>query len=229
MKLSPNEIQTELERVRTNNYSQFVKRVRLKNVRGFQDESVEFRAPVTALIGTNGGGKSTILGSVALSYKNVRPSQFFPKAFVGDESMSDWSIEIELIEKNIVPDRTVTRTARFSQAKWRRDDFPLRHVEYIEIQRTVPAGELTRFRRFIQGKLEDYIESPMDTNTICYATAVLDKDIAHYRVIRGKTNSHERMYIGSTTNDIGYSQFHFGAGEASVIETIDRIGTYIRA
>lgn len=223
MKLSPNEIQMELERVEANNYSQFVKRVRLKNVRGFQDESVEFRSPVTALIGTNGGGKSTILGSAALSYKNVRPSQFFPKAFVGDESMSDWSIEIELIEKNIVPDRTITRTARFSQAKWRRDDFPERHVEYIEIQRTVPAGELTRFRKFIQGNIEDYIESTLDKNTICYATAVLDKDIAHYRVIRRKTNLHERMYIGSTTNDVGYSQFQFGAGEASVIETIDRI------
>ena len=31
------------------------------------------------------------------------------------------------------------------------------------------------------------------------------------------------MYIGSTANAVGYSQFHFGAGEASIIETIDRI------
>lgn len=137
--------------------------------------------------------------------------------------MADWSIEIELVEKKIAPDRTITRTARFAQAKWRRDDFPQRHVEYIEIQRTVPAGELTRFRQFIKGKQEDYIESPLDGNTIKYATAVLDKNIAHYRVIRRRTNSHERMYVGSTINYVGYSQFHFGAGEASVIETIDRI------
>jgi DNA repair exonuclease SbcCD ATPase subunit len=98
MKLSPNELAAETERVRQNNYQQFVKKVRLRNVRGFQDEVIEFRTRVTALIGTNGGGKSTILGSVALAYKNMRPSQFFPKAFIGDESMADWSIEFELVK-----------------------------------------------------------------------------------------------------------------------------------
>jgi predicted ATPase len=123
MKLSPNELQNELERVRSNNYQQFVKRVRLRNVRGFHNETVEFKSPVTALVGTNGGGKATILGASALSYKNMRPSQFFPKAFVGDETMKDWSVEIELVNKEIARDRTITRTARFTQSKWRRDDF----------------------------------------------------------------------------------------------------------
>jgi len=67
MKLSPNEIIAEIERVRTNNFRQFIKKVHLKNVRGFVDEAIEFKYPVTALVGTNGGGKSTILGGAALS------------------------------------------------------------------------------------------------------------------------------------------------------------------
>ncbi|MDO9414696.1 ATP-dependent nuclease [Pararhizobium sp.] len=225
MKLSPNELVNELERVRTNNYRQFVKRVRLKNVRGFHDETVEFKAPVTALVGTNGGGKSTILGAAALSYKNMRPGQFFPKAFVGDESMADWAVEIELVDKNTAPDRTITRTAKFTQSKWRRDDFPERHVAYIEIQRTVPAGELTRFRKFLAGNPEEFTVSVLNVNTITYDTAVLDKSIEHYRVLTSNENPNAKMYIGATNNNIGYSQFHFGAGEASVIETIDRIET----
>lgn len=223
MKLSPNDIQKEIERVRSNKYSQFIKKVRLKNVRGFADEFVEFKTPVTALVGTNGGGKSTILGAAALAYTNIRPGQFFPKAFVGDESMSVWSIEIELVEKTLSVDKTINRTAKFAQSKWRRDDFPKRHVEYVEIQRTVPAGEMTRFRKFLAGKVDDFEIIPLGPNTIKYATAVLDKNIENYRIVKNKKNPDVRMYTGSTTDKVGYSQFHFGAGEASVIETIDRI------
>lgn len=223
MKLSPNDVRSEIERVRANNYRQFVKKVRLRNVRGFRDEVVEFKSPVTALVGTNGGGKSTILGAAALSYKNVRPGQFFPKAFVGDESMADWSIEVELVDKPSAPDRLITRTSRFAQSKWRRDDFPERHVEYVEIQRTVPAGELSRFRKFLSGDPADFLITHLGASTIRYATAVLDKSIEHYRVVSLRDNAAVRMYTGVSSGDVGYSQFHFGAGEASVIETIDRI------
>lgn len=223
MKPSPADIKVEIDRVRQNKYNQFVKSVRLRNVRGFIDEKIEFRYPVTALIGTNGGGKTTILGSVALSYKNVRPAQFFPKAFVGDESMADWSIEIELIHKDQSPDKSITRTAKFTQSRWRRDDFPERPVEYIEIQRTVPAGEMSKFRRFTAANPHEFEILNLGEDTIRYATAVLDKNISQYKLVRNIDNPDIRMYVGSTTSSIEYSQFHFGAGEASIIETIDRI------
>lgn len=223
MKLSPNDIQQEIERVRSNNYQQFIKRVRLRNVRGFNDEVVEFKTPVTALVGTNGGGKSTILGSAALAYKGIKPSQFFPKAFVGDDNMADWNVELELVDKAVARDRTITRTARFTQSKWRRDDFQDRHVEYIEILRTVPAGEIARFRNFLAGNMDDFVVSPLGADTVIYATAVLDKSIENYRVVRSRRNPAVKMYVGATNDAIGYSQFHFGAGEASIIETIDRI------
>lgn len=223
MKLSPNDIQNEILRVKNNKYQQFIKRVQLRSVRGIKDEIVDFRTPVTALVGTNGGGKSTILGAAALAYKNVKPGQFFPKAFVGDESMAEWSIVIELVDKKLSKDKTITRTAKFSQSKWRRDDFGERHVEYIEIQRTVPAGERSRFRQFLAGNQDDFQIIELNDNTIKYATAVLDKSIKHYRIVQSKKNISIRMFMGSTEDKVGYSQFHFGAGEASVIETIDRI------
>ncbi|MBN3004154.1 AAA family ATPase [Chromobacterium alkanivorans] len=223
MKLSPSEVQQEINKVRQNNYNQFIKKIHLRNVRGFNDENVEFKTPVTALIGTNGGGKSTILGSAALAYKNIKPRQFFPKAFLGDESMSDWNIEFELVDKSIQSDKTITKTARFAQSQWRRDEFGSRHIEYIEIQRTVPAGEMSRFRKFLAGNSDDFETISLNENTIKYATAVLDKKIENYKLVRKKDNHSIRMYLGNTQTNIGYSQFHFGAGEASIIETIDRI------
>lgn len=105
MKVSPNDLKIEMDKVRDNKFSKYVKRVTLRNVRGFAEEVVDFRTPVTALIGTNGGGKSTILGAVALAYKNIKPSKFFPKSFYGDDSMSEWEIELEITDKQIANDK----------------------------------------------------------------------------------------------------------------------------
>ena len=43
----------------------------------------------TALIGPNGGGKSTVLGAAACAYREMRPGLFFPKSSIGDTSMSN--------------------------------------------------------------------------------------------------------------------------------------------
>ncbi|RRW59451.1 hypothetical protein EGJ48_23180 [Pantoea dispersa] len=223
MKLSPGELKTEMDKVRDNKFNKFVKRVTLRNVRGFAEEVIDFRTPVTALIGTNGGGKSTILGATALAYKNVKPSKFFPKSFYGDDSMSEWEIEIEITDKKVEQDKNFTRTAKFKQLKWRRDNFPDRDIVYIEIQRTVPAGELTKFNKFLGGNKDEFEEKNLNPETIKYGTAVLDKEIRNYKAIINKKDPTSKMYVGRALNGSDYSQFHFGAGEASIIDTIDRI------
>jgi len=223
MKPSPSELKDEMDKVRDNKFRKYVKRVTLRKVRGFSEEVIDFKTPVTALIGTNGGGKSTILGALALAYKTVKPGKFFPKSFFGDESMSEWEIEMEITDKETAVDRNLTRTAKFKQSKWRRDSFPERDVVYIEIQRTVPAGELSKFKQFLAGDRDDFEELPLNADTIKYATAVLDKDIANYKAIIKRSDPSTKMYVGLANSTISYSQFHFGAGEASVIETIDRI------
>jgi predicted ATP-dependent endonuclease of OLD family len=155
MQLSPQEINEEKARVRGRRYRKYLLRLRLGHVRGFRDQELDFHFPVTALIGTNGGGKSTILGAAALAYKNTTPRTFFPKASIGDDSMADWRFEAEILDRDRNNDAPLQRTARFSQLKWRRDDFPERELLYIEIQRTVPAGEVSRFKRFLRDNPEE--------------------------------------------------------------------------
>src|SRR5512133_1279177 len=74
----------------TSNYRKYLKRLILKRVRGFTEREVSFDFPVTALVGPNGGGKTTILGAAALAYKAVPPRRFFAKSGKYDASMKDW-------------------------------------------------------------------------------------------------------------------------------------------
>lgn len=81
MRPSPSELKDEMDKVRDNKFRKYVKRITLRNVRGFSEEVIDFKTPVTALIGTNGGGKSTILGAVALAYKTVKHGKFSQNHF----------------------------------------------------------------------------------------------------------------------------------------------------
>jgi predicted ATPase len=87
------EIQAQEEKVARGNYPKYLRRLILKRVRGFSEREVTFDFPVTALVGPNGGGKTTILGAAALAYKDVPPRRFFAKSGKYDASMKDWVIE----------------------------------------------------------------------------------------------------------------------------------------
>jgi predicted ATPase len=102
----------------TSTYRKYLKRLILKRVRGFTDREVTFDFPVTALVGPNGGGKTTILGATALAYRAVPPRRFFAKSGKYDASMKNWVIEYELVDHDLNPRISVQRTASFRELKW---------------------------------------------------------------------------------------------------------------
>ncbi|MBN9554861.1 MAG: AAA family ATPase, partial [Alphaproteobacteria bacterium] len=143
-----NVVRDLIAKVKALKYGSYLRNIRLSRVRAFKNETVAFDFPVTALIGTNGGGKSTVLGAAAIAYKSIRPALFFPKSSIGDDSMSNWSIGYDLVNKKTNPTQLIQRSARFRNSKWVRDDLSERPVLYFGIQRTVPAGERREFKKF---------------------------------------------------------------------------------
>jgi hypothetical protein len=134
-------------KVREQDYGTYLRTIRLNTVRAFDSEVVNLDFPVTAIIGTNGGGKSTILGAAAIAYKAIRPALFFPKSSIGDDSMANWAIGYDLVDKSKNTRQTIQRSARFMRSKWVRDDLIDRSVLYFGINRTVPAGERREFKK----------------------------------------------------------------------------------
>lgn len=71
-----------LQKAETKNYQKYLPKLTLKPVRGFLEDTVTFDFPVTAIIGPNGGGKTTILGAAACAYKSIQPRRLDRKSVV---------------------------------------------------------------------------------------------------------------------------------------------------
>lgn len=219
------DIQRLLERVRKRNYEKYLTSMRLLKLRGFSEQEIRFDFPVTALVGPNGAGKTTILGAAGLIYRDVPPRRFFAKSGSYDESMKGWKIEYELVDRDRSTTPTsVSRTASYLKAKWNRDAVA-RPVVIVGIGRTLPVSERTDGYKFVGADFKGAREINFTPSVVDAVEHILGKAAASY--IRVDADSEGRSSIFAVrearlTGD-NYSEFHFGAGEASIIRIVSEI------
>lgn len=218
------QIRDLLGKVAKGSYKTYLRKLTLNRVRGFSEQVVRFDFPVTALIGPNGGGKTTILGAAACAYKSVKPQRFFAKSGRLDGSMKDWRIEYELIDKDVRREDVVRRTASFKQKKWNRDALD-RAVIAVGISRTVPANERAELRRCASNQFQFPRSSitPIGRAVSDAVGKILGKDASNYTHVKVDQRGRVSLLAGRTKSGNSYSEFHFGAGESSVIRMITQI------
>lgn len=210
-----------LNKVRKHDYGKYLFKASIEKIRGFSGEDITFDFPVSALIGPNGSGKSSVLGAAAIAYKSIRPGIFFPKCAIGDESMSGWSVDYELIDKEKSPRQLLKKKSNFRQAKWVRGEVIDRDVLFFGIERTVPAGEKPRYKRLTRSTYQhNGILSDLNRNISDQVKHILGKSVEGFQVTR--ISNTDNFFIGKT-GDSQYSEFHFGAGESSIIRMISEI------
>lgn len=208
-------------KVKSQDYGAYLRTIRLNKARAFDGEVVNLDFPVTAIVGTNGGGKSTILGAAAIAYKSIKPALFFPKSSIGDDSMENWSIGYDIIDKTKSPRQLLQRTARFKRSKWARDDLVDRQVLYFGIARTVPAGERREFKKLASVKYKfSGARVTLSTEVQEQAARILGKDVSHFET--ASITPTRNFYVGGD-GTLSYSEFHFGAGESSVLRMVGEI------
>ena len=210
-----------LEKVRRHDYGKYLLKTSIAKIRGFIGEDINFEFPVTALIGPNGSGKSAVLGAAGCAYKPVRPGMFFPKSTVGDESMAGWRVEYELIDKQLNSRQIVKRTSNFRQAKWVRGDVADREVLFFGIERTVPAGEKTRYKQLMRSTYVHHPPlEPLDAGVARQVEHILGKSVSEYCATQ---YGHDDKFLVGRAGTNHYSEFHFGAGESSIIRMVTKI------
>lgn len=214
---------TDLEtKVSKDSYGKYLKKLTLRKVRGFTDREITFDFPVTALVGPNGGGKTTILGAAALAYKDVSPGRFFAKSGKYDADMQNWSIEYELIDKSLNSRLPVARTASFKQLKWNRKAVD-REVLVFGVERTVPATERANLKKAVGGSFTAAKEVQLLPEVTEHAAKILGRPIEGFQQLDIDASGRVTMFSGVTQRGEEYSEFHFGAGEASVIRIVAEV------
>ncbi|MDX1881642.1 AAA family ATPase [Mycolicibacterium sp. 141076] len=216
--ISPSELSALAEKVNKGKYGKYLRRVILRKVRGFTDKEVRFDFPVTALIGPNGGGKSTILGAAALAYRGVKPERFFAKSGRYDSSMVKWSIEHGVIDKEVDPAAEVRRSVNFPSSKWNRKPF-VRDVLVFGVTRTVPATERADLRLARGSSFKAISETNLPSKVIEATQAILGKTVDGYSELDVTTRA--TLYAAKDDGTgTSYTEFHFGAGQASIIRIV---------
>lgn len=207
-----------LEKVSNRNYGKYLLKISIGKARAFADQSIAFDFPVTALVGPNGGGKTTVLGAAACAYKTVKPSLYFSKSGKFDENMQNWRFDYELIDQTIRKNDTVRRAAKFTNYKWSREGLD-RDVKIFGVSRTVPATERKEMRRCVSGRFEVPPEqiTKLETTAAQAVSRILDKDVSDFSFVNVDKRGRVTLLAGTTSDGKGYSEFHFGAGESSVI------------
>jgi AAA15 family ATPase/GTPase len=219
-------ISTLFDKVLDKNYGEYLLNMKIIKLRGFNNANIRFDFPVTALIGPNGGGKTTILGAAALIHRNVKPRRFFAKSGIYDSSMQDWKVEYDIIDKKSNPTGIINRTASYGNYKWSRSSIS-RTTKIFGISRTVPPTEKIEYNSFASNSfhVDEKLVHPLGESTTIAVSKILGKDVTGYTEISINDDGQITFLTGKTESGIEYSEFHFGAGESSIIRMVSDIET----
>ncbi|MEL4274543.1 ATP-dependent nuclease [Shewanella xiamenensis] len=209
------------EKVRTRNYGKYLLKVVIDKARSISNKTIDFEFPVTAIVGPNGGGKTTIAGAAAILYKEIAPALFFAKSGKYDASMLNWKIEYEAVDKSIKNNDTVRRTAKYHNLKWARTTLD-REVLVFGVSRTVPAAERKELRKCVSNyfEVEDEKVISFPSEVAVSVSAILDKDVSGYKNIQVDDKGNVTLLSGVNKHGETFSEFHFGAGESSIIRMV---------
>jgi hypothetical protein len=138
--------------------------------------------------------------------------------------MQDWSIEYEIIDRDILSRNSLQRTASFKSLKWNRDALN-RQALLFGVSRTVPASERKELlsctsRRF---SVPDTRVAPFSSDINDAVSRILGKDVSGFKEIKVHASGSVALLTGQTSTGVGYSEFHFGAGESSIIRMVAAI------
>jgi predicted ATP-dependent endonuclease of OLD family len=194
------------EKVQKKNYGKYLLKININKARSFQEKSIIFDFPVTAVVGINGGGKTTILGAAACAYKTIKPSLFFAKSGRFDSSMQKWKFEYEVIDKQLKPSDVVKRSATFKESKWSREALD-RQVIVFGVSRTVPANERSELKKCSSKSFTiepDNIVS-ISSDVVKAVASILDKDISEFNFLRVDNRGKITLLTGQTISGELYS------------------------
>jgi len=199
--------------------------IHVDNLKGIKNLDLSFGKRITAIMGVNGAGKSTILHALACIYRPYKSEEDYKFSFFftpnPDSSWRNSKFSITYWDEN--SQKEYTREYRKNADRWapRYADRPQRDTYFIGIETCVPEIEKERQTSYIDYKTSLANERNAD-KIVKSAAYILNKDYDQLNYHKTK----KKELIGVHTKDnIRYSSLSMGAGEQRVLRILRTIYT----
>ena len=199
-----------------------IKKIHIDRLKGLYDLEIDLDKSLTAIMGVNGIGKSTVLHALACAFQpdgngdnHIFP-EFFPPNTDATWKDSKFDIEMENFEQKTIRIRTKTYEKQHDRWTPRYKNRPMRNVYYIGINTCVPDIEKEKLKGKVQYKTKIKSDKVSD-NIIKDAAYIMNKD---YKTLM-ENNSRNRSYLGlETKSNLKYSSLSMGTGEQRTIRIL---------
>jgi len=216
-------VATEINRIRDQFQSglwpQFVEFIELTNLRSWDCQGINFRFPVTAIIGENGTGKSTLLKALACAYEHPtdRKRTYYPSKFFVDtqwEKLTDCKISF----RTKIGDSTRTFNIRKPTQRWTYPSERIkRDVFILDISRTLPLDATVGYAKLAKQAQEEVADAVLSDENQKTLSHILGRNYSSARF--ATTEFDENKQVGILGREFGeMSQFHQGAGEDATLD-----------
>lgn len=203
-------------------WPQFLERVEITGLRGWNGQSIQFRYPVTAIVGENGTGKSTVLKVAASAYDPRQGAGYYPSDFFLSTHWDQVS-EVSLAYRIRLGDETRSFTINKPSKRW---SFPetryQRNIFWFDVARTLPldaSAGYARVARLAAGEVSDEEISP---EYVEHLSHILGRSYASARFAAPDVNAARKVgLLGQEFGEV--SQFHQGAGEDTTLDLIQAL------
>jgi predicted ATPase len=194
--------------------------IEISGVRGWTGQRVGFPFPITAIVGENGVGKSTVLQCAAAVYrepggtKDRFASDFFPDT--AWEKLEGVELKATLREGQ---PQTIT-SIRKPGPRWRGNTKRReRAVEYVDLSRVQPIPARVGYQRLVKSGHTEVGASPFAPERLARLSAILGRSYDLAKMALTNADKTREVPVLEYHGD-SYSGFHQGAGETTVTELI---------
>lgn len=206
---------------------QVIHSIKVKSLKNLVGLEMSFNgSPVTAILGPNGNGKSTVLHALACAFKpiNANGENYKFSSFFLPNTDALWNgSELDIIHSyrdGRVEHPNVLKEYKKTEVRWtpiyaRR---PERNVIYIGIDKCVPMIESETKQAKINYSTEAVAEDII-TTILQKASLVLNRRYSSYNIHTAPS----RKFIGVEVDGLRYSALSMSAGEQKVFHILEKV------
>ena len=202
--------------------------IEFKNLKGLRDAEFVFEKPLTAIMGVNGSGKTTVIHALACAYQPTEngngENHKFSDFFIPNTDALWKGSEFYIVNEKTDKDKSTRLPPRkyvkaFDRWNPRYGDRPKRNVYYIGIDSCLPEIEKNTTQNRINYSSVPK-EDKVSKNVIKEAAAILNKN---YQSLIDNIYQNKHFIGVKLDSGLKYSSLSMGTGEQRTIKILERI------